>query len=90
MFKIHSTYDEFAPEYDDYPAGRAWPGEHPTREAAYQAIRAYLLTQQRWREAPHPHRNEPGLAPFGHAWATALPSDNIFFNDAETIHLIEA
>jgi hypothetical protein len=87
MYTILSTYEEYAPEHDDYPNGRAWPGTYLDRTSAWLAVEAYLLTQG-WShmQSSDPDReDEMAIAPEGHDEPTFFWDDLIAVNDAETI-----
>jgi len=84
MFHIRSTYAEWAPEFDDYPEGRDWPGEFATFRTAWSAVRSYLLQEKRW------HQVEGGwLAPFGQEEGLAFHTHATIRNDAETIRITQ-
>jgi len=90
MFTILSTYDEWHPDYDLYPDGRAWSGTFPTYAATWAALEAYLLAQQWSRIGGHDPTDLTGcLAPYGHAKALICYGDTTIRNDAETITITQ-
>lgn len=87
MLSIQSTYEEYAPDFDRYPSGRAWEIAPLDYAASWEAVKAYLTEQQGWRELPHSQTGRVGLAPQGHAEPFAFFGDTLILNDAETIEI---
>lgn len=82
MFQIRSTYDEWAPEYDEFPNGRDWPDQHLDLRSAWVAVVAYLYTQG-W------HGPLDAPMPYGHTEPAARYGETTIVNDAETITIFE-
>jgi hypothetical protein len=85
MLAILSTYEEYDPAHDRYPSGQPWELTTAHYATAWEAVKAYLVQQQGWRELAHSQTKRVGLAPKGHAEPFAYFGDTVILNDAETI-----